>query len=93
MGSCEILPCIKTSHPLGRRFPYRRKTVMSIQKVNTRSTFKLSEVKVAGKTQPEKRKRVPVVGVAGAPSRSRCGSREVLQGRRKANVLRGLGIV
>ena len=65
MGGCVILPCVKTPHPLGKRFPYRRKTVMSIQKVNTRSTFKLNEVKVAGKTQPEKRKRVPVVGVAG----------------------------
>jgi len=53
---------------------------MSIQKVNTRSTFKLSEVKVAGKTQPEKRERIPVVGVAGERflrehSRVGCGYR------------------
>ncbi len=56
MGSCVIHPCVKTPPPLGRWFSYRRKTVMSIRKVNARPTFKLSEVKVPGKTQPEKRK-------------------------------------
>ena len=36
---------------------------MSIQKVNARPAFRLSEVKVPGKTQPEKRKfrNLPVI--------------------------------
>ena len=79
---------------------------MSIQKVNTRSTFKLSEVKVAGKTQPEKRKRIPIVGDAGERflrehSRVGCGYRLLRRGvqqlsrrdlRHQRLRLRGVGV-